>query len=365
MSEKEDSLKALFLFGPADFQVTFEAKSYPWKAKSLLDSWIGASKETVVALSPHFRGHVRSPAHPLLRTRLKMHSYGAFILLMELVMKARKVTNLNLSQVLRERWLEVRVNFFYNLFQKRGIQIVLGIDLAKPEILAAQRLGIPTVEIQHGVISAEFFRLAFPDFKPTIFAHWFKEDSGLIRSEGVRPLHIGLPPLPPIQEQHEGQANVVLVLLQYGFDNSVDGHGLCHPALGAHLDSEHLKNRNLLFRFHPMTSTGVQRRAKHRLAHRFPDSMFSFPAKENLSDAIFRSSEIVSYSSSSWVEATAMGRDCVLVSSEADRRASRLKRSSSSAEVSDTVATMPSGYTESSHLYEIIRATISRLGENE
>lgn len=317
-------MKILCLFNPADFQVRLNGKNYPWKSLSLIEFLSQDSHEVTVGLSPHSSGRVSKPGYQLLRLRYKMHLVCGLRML-----SLRNCTPMDWARTgfissLRHEWLRVRTSFFEELLRRNGVEALVGIGLSKPEILAAQALGIPSIEVQHGVISPYFFRLNFPDFIPTGFACWFKSDEELLRQRGIEPLHVGIPSLPPSDKAFASEPQFTLVLLQYGFEKSLDGFGVCHKDLGERLMNEVSGFSPLRFRFHPVSPGYIKRLARKKLISLFPEAEFSDPKKDNLVDDLSGAQRVITYSSGSWVEASLLGKETVIVSKESLRRAELL-----------------------------------------
>ena len=307
----------LFLAGPMDFQVRLEGKILPWKIWSVYQHMLDGGHNVVFAVSPHFAGSIE-PGFPVKRLRARMYAAGFVFATINVNRILSDLPEFGLLSSLKRIWLQGRIRFFTKLFSAGNFDLVFGIGLSYPELVAAKKLSIPCVEVQHGVLSNEFFNLNFPQLYPTAFAHWFEEDRELIEARGIVPLCLGAPsPTLTVEasDSHLKKKSRALFILQYGFTDSVDGQGTCHRDLQPLIEAEHnSEGTEVVFRFHPVSTQREQLRASRVLEHSFHGCGFSFTSNENLGDAILGADRIYTFSSGAWVDAALLGKRTAMIS---------------------------------------------------
>lgn len=231
-------------------------------------------------------------------------------------------------QFLRNVWSRSRQAAIEAILNSNQADVVIGIGLT-PQVLASARcLQIPSIELQHGIVSLRGLDLWFPIEKPDYFFCWSEFEAKLVEQRGIQPLLVPLPD-PNLAEQlsgsglrkrvsAKGQFNrKVKVFAQYGFERSIDGLGLVHSDLTPFLRSQSKAGNHVVVRFHPVSRWWQIRLAQIVLWSKFSNLRFENPRKVSVHESLENCALGVGYSSSVWREAAMHGSTFALASPEA------------------------------------------------
>lgn len=249
--------------------------------------------------------------------------------------KARKTNNQFkvLHQNLRALWSDARQRFWVRELERLKIDLIVGSNLTKEEVGAANNLGIPSIEIQHGLMESKYIDVLWPILKPNYFFVWdFLRHDFLLESE--------ITPIPtPFQtfsdaSLRENHSASLLVLLSWGLEESTDPWGAIPVQLQRALLQLSHGNQQLTFRPHPVFPRQKYRHLQKFLLQVFPGCSVQSPREYSLEEALSASSGVVLDETTSWIEAVLLGLPVMTSSLQTYVNASALAKLTNACEVS-------------------------------
>ncbi len=135
-------------------------------------------------------------------------------------------------------------------------RVVMGICLQEPLILAARKLKVPTVELQHGAFpSSESLSGYWPNgHYPSYFLSWGNAYCPDLSNFGIEVLEVGYP-VARINNPHLIDINAgrikCCVSLSWGESSAIDPFGAIHPELVPAITTLESSGAKMVFRIHP------------------------------------------------------------------------------------------------------------------
>lgn len=255
--------------------------------------------------SKRLPSHRYGQRHPLLA--VQRLAYLIFEAITEVSSPARRPRKISI-EVARTAWSNIRVGVWLRVLRRVKADFVIGIGLTNEEILAARRLGITTIEIQHGIFFDGVANFYWPKSSPDFFGLWPATNPRLLDDSGIKPLKIPLPKLSRREDARSGDK--VLVPLSWGevWETSQDKFlGAIPQPLADVLRGGDLSFDRVLFRAHPVFSKRKLRRLRAGIDQIFPGSGLNLSGKESIESFLSRGSILITHESSTWMEALRLG----------------------------------------------------------
>lgn len=212
---------------------------------------------------------------------------------------------------LRQSWLSARTATWLEIFRRESALAVLGIGLTESEILAASKLGIPTMEIQHGMFFESDIRTYWPNSTPTHFALWGVGEQDFVPRFGMDVVIIPPPHRQSIQDVPK--SNTLLVPLSNGTRAKEPFFGCLPDGLELLIEGKPVSLERVVFRAHPLFSKRRQTALKRKLMMRFGDS--TLQVDSNLGNFLNTGLCVLLSNSTVWLDALRNG-NVVLTSSD-------------------------------------------------
>jgi hypothetical protein len=214
----------------------------------------------------------------------------------------------------------IRETLWISLFSLVKPKIVFGIGMDQVILSVCQRMGIVTVEAMHGLFDSEripfSFKIEPETVKPEVFLSWHEEFTSIVQKLGIPAVTIGYPNT-CFEKSYLGTEDLenpkILVTLSWGEKNCIDPNGTMTPEL-----YEYLKNvpSNILkFRLHPVSCNSKKQISQNSkwLKNEFLGCSLVSPFDESLWESLSKCSFHVSYESSSFFEASLLGKNTLLL----------------------------------------------------
>lgn len=317
-------MKALIVLGWSAFQ-----SGKGMKRGAPKSDYIQEHLEEMFGVETHVTLHLESSWKPLV-SRHGLHFLDSIrrlpklaLCLCSAALKNRETSGQKFDSKLRGIWSQARVEFWMKHLLSNEYVFVAGQILTNEEIAAAEIVGIPTVELQHGVFDDET-ALWFLSTKPSIFAIWPNQDAVALKQRGLVPVTI---PLPPIVEQKRspGGTSHLLVCLTWGVSDSVDGLGGIPRDLWSQVHALENQFPDIRFRLHPVFPPAKRRRLERFLRRAYPKAQVS-PRSRSLEDDLYDCKVVMLDSSSVWVDAIQRGIPVLTTSLETFTRAKNFEQ---------------------------------------
>jgi hypothetical protein len=212
---------------------------------------------------------------------------------------------------LRQSWLSARTKTWQEIFRREGALAVLGIGLTESEILAARKLGIPTMELQHGMFFDSDIHAYWPTSTPSHFALWGVGEQDFVPGFGMDVVLIP----PPQREsiQNWPRPNSLLVPLSNGTRANDPIFGCLPDGLELLIEGKPAPLEGLVFRAHPLFSKSRQTSLKRKLMMRFGES--TLQVDSNLGNFLNMGLWVLLSNSTVWLDALRNG-NVVLTNSD-------------------------------------------------
>ena len=212
---------------------------------------------------------------------------------------------------LRQSWLSARTATWLKIFRREGALAVLGIGLTESEILAARKLGVPTMEIQHGMFFDSDIRAYWPTSTPTHFALWGIGEQDFVPAFGMEVVLIP----PPRREgvQVGPTSHSLLVPLSNGTRANEPFFGCLPDGLVPLIEGKPAPLEGVVFRAHPLFKKSRQTFLKRKLMMRFGES--TLQVDSSLGNFLNMGLFVLLSNSTVWLDALRNG-NVVLTSSD-------------------------------------------------
>lgn len=324
MLGKVASTKALLLVGWSAFQAGTK-----FQKESPKSDYVQEHLEDVLGLSFDVALHLESSWKPW-ASRHGLHflrSVQRLPLLALCVFVA--VFTVNTVQIqtslsgLRRVWSRIRFEFWRRHYERNQYAFVAGLILTNEEIAAADALGIPTIELQHGVFD-EDTALWYLNVKPKVVAIWPNQDGFALMRKGLTPVTL---PFPPAQARtiREVERQELLVCLTWGLADSIDGFGAIPLGLWSELRSLEPKFNHLRFRLHPVFPRARRRKLERFLRHEYPNASVS-SSERSLEEDLGGCEAVLLDRSSVWLDALRRGLAVLTTSKETFVKATEFQK---------------------------------------
>lgn len=211
---------------------------------------------------------------------------------------------------LREAWAELAEGFWIDFFERQKIEALVGVMLNRPELAAAQKLGIPSFELQHGILTEATLKDYFPDLAPDYFCSWPLDSSHVLQPEGLSFVQI------PFSWSHNRQDLVpeaklkVLVLLTNSSKSAFDPFGLLESSLVESVRLLLLHGGDVICRFHPKTSKSEMTAFRRWSEFNGFAVKFETYLESDIANSISNSHFVMMGESTAWLDALSVGRVC-------------------------------------------------------
>jgi len=212
---------------------------------------------------------------------------------------------------LRQSWLAARTATWQEIFRREGALAVLGIGLTESEILAASTLGIPTMELQHGMFFDSDIHAYWPTSTPTHFALWGVGEQDFVPGFGMDVVMIPPPQREGIQDWP--RSNSLLVPLSNGTRSNEPFFGCLPDGLDFLIEGKPDPLEGVVFRAHPLFSKRRQTALKRKLMMRFSGS--TLQVDSNLGKFLNMGLYVLLSNSTVWLDALRNG-NVVLTNSD-------------------------------------------------
>lgn len=229
-----------------------------------------------------------------------------------------RVTSVGLSifrtflPVLREVWADLAEGFWVDFLKRKKIGALVGVMLNGPELSAARNLGIPTFEVQHGVLSETTLIDYFPESAPDYFCSWPLESRHVLRPDGLRWVQIPFSWSHNRQRPALGHRPKALVILTHSDKRAFDPIGLLDANIVEPVKLLMSHGVGIVFRFHPKTSKSQISTFRDWSASFGFDVRFETFRESDIADSILRSHFVITGRSTVWLDALSLGRDCFI-----------------------------------------------------
>ena len=217
---------------------------------------------------------------------------------------------------------KIRASLWVSLFLIIKPKIIFGIGMDQVILTVCQRMRIETVEVMHGLfdsLNPPFsFRIEAETVKPGLFLSWHEDFTDIIQKLGISAVTIGYPntlfqsfELPLA----DSKGNKILVSLAWGDQSSIDPNGIMTSLLYKHL--KEIPSNSLRFRLHPVSCNSRKQISQNSrwLKKEFPGCSLVLPYNESLFKSLSTCSFHVSHESSTFFEASLLGKKTVLLQS--------------------------------------------------
>lgn len=202
-------------------------------------------------------------------------------------------------------------------------KVVIGIGLRQDLLQAARDLKIPTIEVQHGIASAELMKAYWPELAPDTFFVWDNHTADLSEKAGMKAVVTGHPHLSTSSlesAQNSTCQKAVAIALTYEAEDSVDPFG-CFPSEVFAIAKELTRTGYALkFRLHP-TLVGEKLVTsillKVWILLRFPKSKVLNPKRSSVRDFASQTDFLLTRESSLAFEFSLFGRKAIVTNDEA------------------------------------------------
>lgn len=299
--------RALFVVSGVDIQTPTEKGFIGDKFDELLKELqaLGWVAETVIGV----RGR-----RPLGKSTYRLHFFRQYYIFALLTCVARLLFDCLPVNVHGLRQLNFRALRLAHerLLDKFRPSVILGIGLNEFLLEAAKSRSIPTIEIQHGNISAEsFYTTKNPTHKPQFFFAWDPASARIARSLGMSPVTVGFPTtLKSSVRMTRDESRDWCVCLSYDVSVSEDKWGLMSKPLWQEVLALHSRGEGIRFRLHPVSLKNPRHVSAFEkwVSDRLPGVKIDNPLETPLSESIERSVGAVTHSSTIWFEFAMAGR---------------------------------------------------------
>ena len=222
---------------------------------------------------------------------------------------------------------KIRANMWVSLFLIIKPKIIFGIGMDQVILTVCQRMRIETVEVMHGLFDSFnppfSFRIDAETVRPGLFLSWHEDFTEIIQKLDIPAVTIGYPntlfqsfEMPRVDSiGHE-----ILVTLAWGDKSSTDPNGIMTSLLYKHL--KEIPSNALRFRLHPVSCNSRNQILQNSrwLKKEFPGCSLVLPYNESLFKSLSTCSFHVSYESSTFFEASLLGKKTVLLQSRENFR---------------------------------------------
>ena len=202
-------------------------------------------------------------------------------------------------------WHEIRVEYWRTVLLRGDIRGIVGTNLTKEQMIAAKNLGVPSVEVMHGVLS-NWYATYWSDHAPSHVACWPLTNVKILVALGIEPIFV---PFPwsgrELTSSSVNQSNL-LVILTWGATDSADGLGAVPLALDRGIRLALSSSGSVRLRIHPVFPRGKRAKLRSYLRRNFPGATLD-QMSLSLVESLQSCSAVMMHSSTSWMESLTLG----------------------------------------------------------
>jgi len=213
-----------------------------------------------------------------------------------------------------------RASLWVSLFLLVKPKIIFGIGMDQVILSACKRMGIETIEVMHGLFNSEklpfSFKIETETVKPDLFLSWHEDFTTILRKIGISAITVGYPNT-FLHKYNAADKKLedykILVTLGWRGVDCVDPNGTMTPELYDYL--KQLPSKVLTFRMHPVSCNSRKQilQITKWLKKEFPFCSLASPFDESLLESLANCSYHVSHKSSTFFEASLLGKTTLLV----------------------------------------------------
>lgn len=229
-------------------------------------------------------------------------------------------------KIVTPAWLEASWEM---ALKKHDPGLVVGIGLSQIAIKVCKLRGIPTLEVQHGIIGPDYLQRSFPNMVPDYYFAWDKRTGQLAERLEIKSVVTGHPILAD-EASTQSQVNELAIKNSICFALSyrhIRGRlrwliGPVWPSVGRELSAEINKyleqGSNLVFRPHPAVSANKFASSLEfvLLKARWPKIPIYSPRKWSLKQLIELSDGMTTYESGASFEYAILGKTTFVINDE-------------------------------------------------
>ena len=231
--------------------------------------------------------------------------------------RSRRV-KMNQGSGLRQLWHETRRIFWTKLLRKIDARALFGTNLTHEQLLACHELGIPSIEIQHGIMDNDWYLKFWSDIAPTHLACWPNTSRELISKLSLEPITIPYPSqlranqnLPSCEASSRER---LLVILSWGIEDSFDRFGAIPKSLVAAIEALSQSYARVVFRLHPVMRYREAQGLKTFLRRLYPIAEIEYTRSRSLVHSLEDCDAVLMCGSSSWVDSVFLGKHTITTS---------------------------------------------------
>jgi hypothetical protein len=216
---------------------------------------------------------------------------------------------------IRRSWLDSRTEFWIRKLRDSQFQFLLGIGLTESELLAAQKIGIQSMELQHGIFTMKHLERYWPNTRPNAFATWGDSESQTIREYCLKPINIPFPARHTEKVDQFVKQDTILVPLSHSEPESPKGfHGAISKEMFEVLRQLRNSEVRITFRLHPLFGRKFVTRLRAMIASHLQE--FDLEQSGNLHDYLAQAPRVLLENSTVWVDALQAGNLVLTISDE-------------------------------------------------
>ena len=225
--------------------------------------------------------------------------------------KVRRVRQ-DLLAFLKSIWANVAKEFWEYYLARKDIQILMGVMLNEPEILAARHLGIRTCEVQHGILSDKTLENYFPRAMPDAFASWPLNHGGQHIPVGMQAIPVPFTWKRDFSRNSNPEDTKALIILGHEVGDSADPAGFLTRSLETEVLECLSQELQLVMRFHPKANASQRELFFEWFTHTGLTASYQSFRDRSISEAIDNARLVVMDRSTSWLDSIARERPCVI-----------------------------------------------------
>ena len=316
--KNEKSRKIAFYISPADFNPIISRKLTANKIDLIRNTINQTGVHTFFLFRENLNSHESIPALLLKRERSIVKIGSKIHRLLILFVKTKLISHeknsiLNPNQTAQSVLAEHLASCLKTSLIELNPKIIFSIG-AKQELLqVTSEIGIPVVEVMHGVIQEEDITSMWcgkSKFKPNLVLTWHKHYTQMLKKFEVNAITLGYPSnAVERRKKQPGQEIRVLVTLGHSHSHSSDPYGIFDEKLMNQIHKLSQQNIKFIFRNHPVVDSDKQinRKFTKWLQSRFDTCDIHSSHKKSLWDSLQDADIHLSKSSSTFIEAALLG----------------------------------------------------------
>ena len=315
---KSDKPRVLFLFSRRDFEYSRKSPAKVAKQGLLLESFGERDLKLIVDFhieSIRFLPFSKHGFHISVRIYLLLYALShpvSFLKSVKIANHRLRGRGRSFLEYLRASWESIAEPFWIFYLSSRKITALLGVMLNSPELSAARKLGIPSFELQHGILSETTLEDYFPNEYPNYFCAWPMEISRFRIPNGTEIVPIPFSWSHRAQESDSIDGERFLLVLNDGLVEAADPFGMMPHSL---LDSARLllrHKKSIVLRFHPKSPARLISMFKNWAHKNLGNVRFETYLDKDIHASILISRLIILSRSTTWLDCVALGRSCVI-----------------------------------------------------